>query len=236
MAQEKFGKGKLMSGDQMRWAFENLNVTNARLQQLGATGLLPEIKTSCDNHEGSGKVKIQQWDGAKWVVVSDWIEGNKALIHPLFKANRGAVREGEGHYAGLREVVGATERPGGCLPPRTLFRKRKGGANQRHLRCPSMTLLSVNNIEVIYDHVILVLKGVSLEVPEGRIVALLGANGAGKTTTLKAISNLLHAERGDVTKGSIEYRGHRVDQLTPNDLVKRGGDPGHGGAPLLSPT
>ena len=87
VAQEKFGKGKVMTGDQMRWAFENLNVTNARLQQLGATGLLPEIKTSCDNHEGSGKVKIQQWDGAKWVVVSDWIEGNKSLIHPLFKAN-----------------------------------------------------------------------------------------------------------------------------------------------------
>ncbi len=85
-----------------------------------------------------------------------------------------------------------------------------------------MTLLSVNNIEVIYDHVILVLKGVSLDVPEGRIVALLGANGAGKTTTLKAISNLLRAERGDVTKGSIEYQGKRVDQLTPNDLVKRG--------------
>ncbi|WP_059410357.1 MULTISPECIES: ABC transporter ATP-binding protein [Cupriavidus] len=85
-----------------------------------------------------------------------------------------------------------------------------------------MTLLSVNNIEVIYDHVILVLKGVSLDVPEGRIVALLGANGAGKTTTLKAISNLLHAERGDVTKGSIEYRGDRVDRLTPNALVRRG--------------
>ncbi|CAG9170373.1 ABC transporter substrate-binding protein [Cupriavidus pampae] len=87
VAQDKFGKGKPMNGDQMRWAFENLNVTNARLQQLGATGLLPEIKTSCENHEGSGKVKIQQWDGSKWVVVSDWIEGNKALIHPLFKAN-----------------------------------------------------------------------------------------------------------------------------------------------------
>ncbi|MEO6351518.1 MAG: ABC transporter ATP-binding protein [Burkholderiaceae bacterium] len=82
--------------------------------------------------------------------------------------------------------------------------------------------LSINNIEVIYNHVILVLKGVSLEVPEGKIVALLGANGAGKSTTLKAISNLLAAERGDVTKGSIEYRGERVDQLTPNDLVKRG--------------
>ena len=84
------------------------------------------------------------------------------------------------------------------------------------------TLLTVNNIEVIYDHVILVLRGVSLEVPEGGIVALLGANGAGKTTTLKAISNLLGAERGDVTKGSIEYRGTRVDQLTPSELVKRG--------------
>ncbi|MCB1776496.1 MAG: ABC transporter ATP-binding protein [Candidatus Competibacteraceae bacterium] len=82
--------------------------------------------------------------------------------------------------------------------------------------------LTVNNIEVIYDHVILVLKGVSLNVPQGDIVALLGANGAGKTTTLKAISNLLHAERGDVTKGSVEFKGNRVDQLTPNELVKRG--------------
>ena len=83
-------------------------------------------------------------------------------------------------------------------------------------------VLRVNNIEVIYDHVILVLKGVSLEVPEGGIVALLGANGAGKTTTLKAISNLLRAERGDVTKGSIEFSGERVDRMTPNDLVRRG--------------
>ncbi len=82
--------------------------------------------------------------------------------------------------------------------------------------------LRINNIEVIYDHVILVLKGVSLEVPQGKIVALLGANGAGKSTTLKAISNLLAAERGDVTKGSIEYNDERVDQLTPNELVKRG--------------
>jgi branched-chain amino acid transport system ATP-binding protein len=83
-------------------------------------------------------------------------------------------------------------------------------------------LLVVNNIEVIYDHVILVLKGVSLEVPEGGIVALLGANGAGKTTTLKAVSNLLRAERGDVTKGSIVYEDKRIDRLTPNDLVKMG--------------
>ncbi len=82
--------------------------------------------------------------------------------------------------------------------------------------------LSINNIEVIYDHVILVLKGVSLDVPQGRIVALLGANGAGKTTTLKAISNLLSAERGEVTKGTIEFMGQRVDRLTPNQLVRMG--------------
>ena len=82
--------------------------------------------------------------------------------------------------------------------------------------------LAVNNIEVIYNHVILVLKGVSLTVPEGGIVTLLGANGAGKTTTLKAISNLLQAERGEVTKGSIKIMGERVDALTPNELVRRG--------------
>ncbi|MBC7414019.1 MAG: ABC transporter ATP-binding protein [Herminiimonas sp.] len=82
--------------------------------------------------------------------------------------------------------------------------------------------LRINNIEVIYDHVILVLKGVSLTVPDGKIVALLGANGAGKSTTLKAISNLLRAERGDVTKGSIEFNDERVDRMTPGDLVKRG--------------
>ena len=82
--------------------------------------------------------------------------------------------------------------------------------------------LGVNNIEVIYNHVILVLKGVSFTVPEGGIVALLGGNGAGKTTTLRAVSNLLHGERGEVTKGSIELKGERVEALTPADLVKRG--------------
>jgi branched-chain amino acid transport system ATP-binding protein len=87
---------------------------------------------------------------------------------------------------------------------------------------PDGVLLEVNNIEVIYDHVILVLRGVSLEVPAGGIVALLGANGAGKTTTLKAISNLLHAERGEVTKGEITYRGARIDRLSPDVLVKSG--------------
>jgi branched-chain amino acid transport system ATP-binding protein len=83
-------------------------------------------------------------------------------------------------------------------------------------------LLKMNNVEVIYDHVILVLKGVSLLVPEGGIVALLGANGAGKSTTLKAISNLLRVERGEVTKGSIEFLGTRIDRAEAAALVRRG--------------
>ena len=87
---------------------------------------------------------------------------------------------------------------------------------------PAAAILTVNNIEVIYDHVILVLKGVSLGVPKGGIVALLGANGAGKTTTLKAISNLLHSERGEVTKGSIVFDGEEVQARSPNELVRRG--------------
>ena len=87
---------------------------------------------------------------------------------------------------------------------------------------PSAPILSVKNVEVIYDHVILVLRGVSLEVPQGKIVALLGGNGAGKSTTLKSVSTLLASERGQVTKGTIEFRNTRSDQLTPYDLVKMG--------------
>src|SRR5437764_14092723 len=86
----------------------------------------------------------------------------------------------------------------------------------------SATILSLNNIEVVYDRVILMLKSGSLEMGRGGIVALLDANGAGKTTTLKAISNLLHAERGEVTKGAIVFNGEQVHRLSPNDLVQRG--------------
>ena len=96
-----------------------------------------------------------------------------------------------------------------------------GGANAAKPDAAE-TLLEVTNIEVIYNHVILVLKGVSLKVPKGGITALLGGNGAGKTTTLKAISNLLHSERGEVTKGAILYRGERIQDLTPSELVDRG--------------
>ena len=96
-------------------------------------------------------------------------------------------------------------------------------ATDRVVAAPSAApILSVNNIEVVYDHVILVLKGVSLKVAKGEIVALLGANGAGKSTTLKAISNLLSAERGEVTKGSIVFDGEEVHARSPNELVRRG--------------
>ncbi|MFC0167690.1 ABC transporter ATP-binding protein [Pseudoduganella danionis] len=95
-------------------------------------------------------------------------------------------------------------------------------ANAAATAAAAAPYLSVNNVEVIYDHVILVLKGVSLQVPQGKIVALLGANGAGKSTTLKTISTLLRGERGDVTKGEVQFKGERIDQLTPNELVKRG--------------
>jgi len=103
-----------------------------------------------------------------------------------------------------------------------MFEVAEGESRTGALQSGQSPYLAVSNIEVIYDHVILVLKGVSLEVRERQIVALLGANGAGKTTTLKAISNLLRAERGDVTKGQILFRGARIDQLNPSELVKRG--------------
>src|ERR1700740_1731724 len=83
-------------------------------------------------------------------------------------------------------------------------------------------MLALNNIEVVYDGVILVLRGVSLAAEEGRITTLLGANGAGKTTTLKAVSGLLQTERGQVTKGNVELDGTRIDSLLPHDVVKRG--------------
>jgi branched-chain amino acid transport system ATP-binding protein len=102
---------------------------------------------------------------------------------------------------------------GAAVPPASSVSEARGAAAQ---------LLSVNNVEVVYDHVILVLKGVSLAVPRGEIVALLGANGAGKSTTLKAISNLLSAERGAVTKGSIVFDGEEVHARSPNELVRRG--------------
>jgi branched-chain amino acid transport system ATP-binding protein len=116
-------------------------------------------------------------------------------------------------------MAGEAERRHDAAPARLNSAAAAGGAA---VQTAAPAILSVNNVEVVYDHVILVLKGVSLKVPTGEIVALLGANGAGKSTTLKAISNLLFAERGAVTKGSISFDGAPVHALSPNELVRRG--------------
>jgi len=134
------------------------------------------------------------------------------------------LRQGELSSAAHTDDSGG--RPQACARPHngkgkglTVTVPRCDAGSPRAVASP---ILSVKNIEVIYDHVILVLKGVSLTVPPGGIVALLGANGAGKSTSLKAISNLIRSERGEVTKGSIEFKGERVDGLSANDLVRRG--------------
>ena len=113
-------------------------------------------------------------------------------------------------YGALRQILVTMPRASGPVPASAA------------VAAPAPDILAVNNIEVLYDRVVLVLKGVSLKVPRGGIVALLGANGAGKTTTLKAISNLLHAERGEVSKGTILFDGGAVAALSPNELVRRG--------------
>ena len=236
-AQEKFGK-KPLTGEQVRWGFENLNLPEARIKELGFEGMLKPIKITCADHEGARDGRVQQWDGKEWKIISDWYTANQETTEPLVKERVGQVRRGEeDHAARLLQgelsatlVRYATAREAACAASRIRI---SAGVTLRD-RCPDQAsaaaakaetaqpILAVKNIEVIYDHVILVLKGVSLEVPAGGIVAILGANGAGKSTTLKAISNLVRSERGDVTKGRIEFKGERVDGLTPNDLVRRG--------------
>src|SRR5712692_1184209 len=107
-------------------------------------------------------------------------------------------------------------------PAPAVARERRRGRRSFDRYFVSDIMLSLNNVEVIYDGVILVLKGVSISCGEGQITTLLGANGAGKTTTLKAISGLLRSERGDITKGSVELAGERIDHLRPHQVVQRG--------------
>lgn len=95
-AQEKFGKGKPLTGEQVRWGFENLKIDNARLKALGAEGFIPELKVSCEDHEGAGVVKFQQWDGAKWNVVSDWVEGDRALVRSMIEESAAAYAKEKG--------------------------------------------------------------------------------------------------------------------------------------------
>ena len=211
-AQEKFGK-KPLTGEQVRWGLENLDITADRIKELGFEGVLQPIKVSCADHEGARTGRIQTWDGKNWKITSDWYTSDDNVIAPDGQGRRGEVRGREEDHAGcLHQLMTVpvdadrNAKEAAAAPPPSAI----GTAPDGVAAAPAAeAILSVNNIEVVYNHVILVLKGVSLEVPKGGIVALLGANGAGKSTTLKAISNLLHAERGEVTKGSIVFDGAR---------------------------
>ena len=169
------------------------------------------VSTSCADHMGAAWARIHTWDGTKWVFSSDWLQADESDHQADGQGVGGEVREREEAASGARRRTASPDArteasPGGRPDPCTR----------------QAILLDVNGIEVIYNHVILVLKGVSLQVPEGKVVALLGGNGAGKTTTLRAVSNLLRGERGEVTKGSIELRGERIERLSTSDMVERG--------------
>ena len=182
------------------------------------------MKVTCDDHNGHNSAYVQQWDGTKWVKVSDWISPMKDKVVPLIDkaaadyvkptpAGRSAPRLATSlRNARVKTILSPPSRRGEARFSECDLCPPSNGTNATPVAPAAQTehILRVNNIEVIYDHVILVLKGVSLDVPKGGIVALLGANGAGKTTTLKAISNLLHAERGDVTKGASTSKASAV--------------------------
>ena len=205
-----------LTGEQVRDGLENLDITEERLAELGMSGFTPPIKVSCADHEGDHAIRVQQWDGEQWEFdhrLDHADEGRGAAD------DRGLGRRPTPRRRASRRATARAERrsalPAVSATALAATAERPGPAAARDL-------LVVNNIEVVYDHVILVLKGVSLAVPEGGVVALLGANGAGKTTTLKAISNLLRVERGEVTKGTIELAGQNVAALSPTELVRRG--------------
>ena len=197
--------------------------------------MVAPFKMSCEKHDGAERWRMMQWDGKKFQIVSDWVPApDPAFIRKLIEKSaakyakennitpraapdwqRQAIKRCRG--VGFSAPASIDSAQGDCHECAAARCERTAAAE-----AAAQPILAVKNIEVIYDHVILVLRGVSLEVPQGRIVALLGGNGAGKSTTLKSISTLLASERGAVTKGSIEFRGQRIDKLTPGDLVGMG--------------
>ena len=222
-AQEKFGN-KPMTGEQVRWGLENLDLTADRIKQLGFEGVLQPIKVSCADHEGARTGRIQTWDGKNWKITSDWYTSDDNVIAPM-------VKEAAAKYAAEKKITPGL--PGDQLMPVPVEPiATRGRRRQRRLlrRCRMAAVAAAAApILVGQQH-----RGrlqprhpgaqgrVARRCPRASIVALLGANGAGKSTTLKAISNLLHAERGEVTKGSIVFDGDEVHALTPNELVRRG--------------
>jgi ABC-type branched-subunit amino acid transport system ATPase component len=230
-AQERFGKGKVMTGEQVRWGLENLALDQKKLDALGFAGVMrpcPPLRRphglvlGAHAHLGRRQVDLQLR------LVPGRRFDHQAAGQGLGREVRG--RE-EADSAVRRRTARADPPPAERAPGPSRGPPADRGAGRSSVRClprnsegPPMSniLLNVNGIEVIYNHVILVLKGVSLQVPEGGVVALLGGNGAGKTTTLRAVSNLLAGERGEVTKGSIELRGERIEKLSTSDMVERG--------------
>ena len=238
-AQKVTGK-KVVNAEDVRRGLERSHLDAARLKALGMEGFAAPFKLTCADHNGHSATSFHQWDGAKWVKVSDHHarDGHGRAAH---RRSRQGLR-GEERVAGAasrattsREQDSSPSSQGECeafVPGASAAFSRDrekgkalarppergwGEGSPRWPPPPPAPILDVPNIEVIYNSASFSLKGVSLGVPKGGIVALLGANGAGKTTTLKAISNLLRAERGEVTKGAIHLRGRTGRPVRPTN-------------------
>ena len=197
----KLTGGKPPTGEDMKKGFE-------MIKDFTLGGLLPPMEVTPSDHEGGGWVQIFQVKGDKMVKETEWFQ---RLSRPGAEVRQRGI------------VATPVRAPRDPLPCRLTTRGIASSlCSAQGMPWAAGHMLSLSNVEVVYDGVILVLKGVSLTVGQGQITTLLGANGAGKTTTLKAISGLLHAERGQITKGTIELDGERLDRLPPHDIVRRG--------------
>ena len=224
-AQGKFGK-KPLKGEEVRWGYEHLDITPQRIAELGADGLMVPMQLSCADHEGNGKVRIQQWDGKHWKFVSDWIQPDRD----------DADRDVQGIGAHLRARRRASRRATAPKASDEVTREGPAVGSAPRRGATSGALLAVNNIEVIYNHVILVLKGVSLEVPEGGIVALLGGQRRRQDDDVEGDLQpaARRARRGDQGLDRLRRRARRRARRRTTRQARR--HPGDGGPPLLRPS
>ena len=223
VAQEKFGH-RTLTGDEVRWGFEHLKLDPARVEALGAKGLFHSINVTWDNHEGDGRVTFQQWDGEKWKVDLGLDRAGLEAAAADHREVVGSLRQGKRHQDShlgqrSRRLSRRRKRGIGCNPdpaatPAAAARLRAAARQEKPMPAPD-PLLNIAAIEAVYNRAIVAVHDVSLEVRDGEILALLGANGAGKTTTLKAVSNLLPAERGAITRGDIRFAGFDAQRPRP---------------------